>query len=230
MQGRLTVLVVEDHPMMSEALCTTVACEPDLEVIGHASNGQQAVEMALRLLPDVLVMDLNLPVKDGITAISEIMRAEPGMRILAITSSTEESRVLAAVEAGVLGYLLKDAARDEFLRTLREVAHGRTCLPPAVAAKLARGVRLSTQGPAVDVIADTLTSREQEVLGLVGTGLSNRKIAAQLCLSEVTVRVHVRNILQKLGFEERGEAIMYAMQRPMTNLSKSAASQLVRFP
>jgi NarL family two-component system response regulator LiaR len=211
--SKIRVLVVDDHPMLREALVTAIEAEADLEVAGEAVNGQQAVEDARTLAPDVIVMDLFLPVKDGVTAIAEIMALNPEARILAITSSTEDERVLAAVQAGAAGYLLKDASRTLFLQGLRAVAAGKTFLPPEVAEKLARGVRQAGGERTEEASPEQLTRREQEILALLGEGLSNRAIADRLSLSESTVRVHVYNILGKLGLEDRGQAIVYALRK-----------------
>ncbi|MEA4909072.1 MAG: response regulator transcription factor [Anaerolineaceae bacterium] len=205
------ILIVDDHPLLREALCAAIQAEPDMQVVGEASNGQQAVQEAMALKPDAVVMDLYLPVKDGVTAIKEIIAATPSARILAITSSTEDRQVVSAIQAGALGYLTKDASRAQFLQGLRQVASGKIFLPPEIAEKLARGVR---QRPLQEEYPqpEPLTHREQEVMYLLGEGLSNRMIARKLQLSEATVRVHVFNILQKLGLTERGQAIVYAMR------------------
>ncbi len=210
---KTSVLLVDDHPLFREALRTAIETEADLMVVGEVADGQQAVHEALALAPDVIVMDLYLPVKDGITAIAEILAGNAAARILAITSSTEDKQVVAAVQAGAMGYLLKDASREEFLFGLRQVASGRVHLPPGVAEKLARGVQ-SASRPAVEAdLVEPLTPREQEILDLLGKGLSNRAIARQLSLSESTVRVHVYNILGKLGLEDRSQAIVYALKK-----------------
>ena len=211
--SKIRVLIVEDHPLMREALGTAIETEADLELVGQAANGQQAVEMASALNPDVIVMDLFLPILDGVKAIAEIIQADPEKRILAMTSSTEDSKVAEAIGAGALGYLLKDASREQFLAALRAVAFGRSFLLPDVAQKLVAGMRQAAvlRGHAAE--QETLTPREQEILKLVGEGLSNRSIAQQLFLSEATVRVHLYHILQKLGLDDRGQAIVYAMKK-----------------
>lgn len=209
----IRILVVDDHPMMREALRMAIEAEPDMQVVGEVANGQQAVQRALALQPDVVVMDLYLPLKDGVAATAEIASRQPSIGILAITSSTEDEKVVAAIQAGATGYLLKNASHQQFLRALREVARGNTYLPPEVADKLARGLRhghVAQDHTASPV--DSLTRREREVLALLGEGLSNRAIAAQLCLSGSTVRVHVYHILDKLGLENRSQAVVYALR------------------
>jgi NarL family two-component system response regulator LiaR len=210
----IRIMIVDDHPMMREALRAAIEVEPDLQVTGEAANGQQAVFDALTLRPDVIVMDLYLPVKDGVEAISEIMSQWPSARILAITSSTDDAKVVAAVEAGAIGYLLKDVSREQFLFGVREVARGETVLPPDVATRLARGIRRKHLANASDgESVRPLTRREREVLALLGQGLSNQAIAQQLVLSESTVRVHVYNILHKLSLADRNQAIVYALRQ-----------------
>jgi DNA-binding NarL/FixJ family response regulator len=209
----ITILIVDDHPMMREALRTAIETEPDLQVVAEAGNGQQAIELALALRPTVIVMDLYLPLKDGLAASAEIMAQHPDARILAITSSTEDEKVVAAMQAGVIGYLLKDSPRDEFLRGLRQVAAGQTFLPPEVTAKLARGLRHTR--PEASPAAALLTRREQEILAKLGEGLDNQEIARRLSLSESTVRVHLQNIQHKLGLENRSQAVVYALRHPL---------------
>jgi NarL family two-component system response regulator LiaR len=210
----IRIMIVDDHPMMREALRAAIEVEPDMQVAGEAANGQQAVFDALTLRPDVIVMDLYLPVKDGVEAISEIVSQWPSARILAITSSNDDAKVVAAVEAGAIGYLLKDVSREQFLFGVREVARGETVLPPDVATRLARGIRRKHLANASDgESVRPLTRREREVLALLGQGLSNQAIAQQLVLSESTVRVHVYNILHKLSLADRNQAIVYALRQ-----------------
>jgi DNA-binding NarL/FixJ family response regulator len=203
---KIRVLIVDDHPMMRTALAAAVEAEPDLEVAGEAVNGKQAAQRYLALRPDVTVMDLYLPLQDGLQATAEIIAADPAARIIFLTSSTEDSKVSAALQAGALGYLLKDAPREEFLEGVREVAAGRVFLPAAAASKLAPSLHpVEPAAPATT----SLTRREQDVLTLVGEGLSNAAIAHRLGLSEATVRVHLFNLLRKLGLEDRNQAIVY---------------------
>lgn len=209
--NRIRIFVVDDHPLMREALCMAIEDETDMQVIGEASNGEDAVKQWRTLKPDVTVMDLFMPRQGGLEAIAEIKRSEPNARILALTSSTDEAMVLAAVQAGVLGYLMKDSQREELLQAIREVSHGNTFLPPAIALKLANSVReQQKEKPAPPV--EPLTEREQEVLGLIGQGASNKEIAQRLNVSEGTVRTHVHNLLGKLGLTNRNQAILYAIR------------------
>ncbi len=209
--GALRVLVVDDHPLMREALRMAIEDEPDMQIVGEAANGVEAVQQALALHPDVTVMDLFLPKKSGLEAIAEIGAANPHARILVLTSSVDENMVHAAIQAGVLGYLLKDTKRVELLRAIREVGQDNAYLSPDVAVKLANGVRRRSK-PSAPPLVEPLTEREQEVLKWVGQGESNREIARKLSLTEGTVRTHVHNILGKLGLTNRNQAILFAVR------------------
>ena len=212
----ISVLIVDDHPLMRQALCLAIETEPDLTVAAEASDGRQAVELALTLKPDVIVMDLYLPHKDGLTATREILAQNPAARVLAITSSTEDKQVVAALQAGVAGYLLKDATSDTLLEAIRRVASGQTYIPPDVAKKLAGSLRQTPSPPAPQPAfpaAPTLTQREQQVLALLGEGLTDDEMARQLSLTVSTVRVHIFNMLRKLGLKNRQQAVLYLLKQ-----------------
>lgn len=215
----IRVLVVDDHPLMREALIAALMTEPDMEVAGEAATGQEAIEQAQVLQPDVIIMDLLMPGVNGIEAIAAIQAKLPWMRILAITSSIDGGRVLDAVRAGALGYLLKDVRRKELIRAIREVNRGTPYLPPKIALQLIQGVRqlppqapLSPQQSTIGHDGIALTSREKEVFILLGQGLSNREIADKLVVSQVTVRSHIYHILGKLGLHHRSQAVAYAVR------------------
>jgi NarL family two-component system response regulator LiaR len=175
--------------------------------------------MALALQPDVVVMDLYLPHLDGLAATREILAQNPAARILVITSSTEDAPVVAALQAGATGYLLKDAASDTLLEAIRLVAAGQTFIPPNVAAKLAGGLRQSAPPPPAP---PPLTRREHEVMALLGEGLTDDEMARQLSLTVSTVRVHIFNMLRKLGLQNRQQAVLYLLkQNPPDAPSKS---------
>jgi len=214
----ITVLLVDDHPMMRESMRMAIDVEPDMQVIGEAANGVQAVQRALELAPNCTVMDLFLPLKDGVTAIAEITAQNPRARILAMTSAVDDSQVVAAIQAGALGYLLKAASRDQFVQGVRTVARGRRFLPPDVAEKLANGLRqerisqlFQPPAPHTATGVEALTPRQQEILALLGQGLSNQAIAETLVISESTVRVHIHHILDRLDLDDRNQAIIYAL-------------------
>lgn len=203
---KINVLIVDDHPLMRDALRDAIETEDALQVIGEAINGSQAVQMSADLKPDVILMDLFMPVMDGIEATREILRINPDAKVLIITSSGEDKKVSAAVRAGAMGYLLKDASRDQILYGLKQVAQGKRFIPPEIGEKLARILYAEKE----ELI--TLTPREQEVLTLVGDGFSNSEIALSLCLSEATVRVHISNMLGKLELKNRSQVVAYAQK------------------
>jgi DNA-binding NarL/FixJ family response regulator len=188
-----------------------LSLDPDFEVIGEAENGAQAVELARTLNPDVVLMDLLMPVMDGITAIGEIRRELPDTEVIALTSVLEDASVVGAVKAGAIGYLLKDTQSEELCRAIKAAAAGQVQLSPQAAARLMREVRTP------DTI-QALTERETDVLKLVAQGKANKEIAAELVIGEKTVKTHVSNILMKLGVQSRTQAALYAAQRGLVTL------------
>jgi two-component system, NarL family, response regulator LiaR len=223
----IRVLIVDDHPLMREALRTAIEDEPDMIVAAEAGNGEEAVLLADSTHPDVIIMDLLMPGKDGLAAMVEIICREPKAQILVLTSSSDEEKVVAAVQAGAAGYLLKDASRVEILQGIRQVSQGNVYLPPSMASKLISGLRPNRKFPVAVTVdleaAETrykeLTPRELEVLKLIGQGISNREIAECLFLSNGTVRTHVHHILEKLNIKNRNQAILYAIKLELVNRS-----------
>jgi two-component system, NarL family, response regulator LiaR len=205
----IRVLVVDDHFVVRKGVCALLADAEDILVVGEAGDGQQAVEEAARCAPQVILMDLNLPELDGVEATRRILRAQPDVRIVVLTSADIEGEVLTAIQAGALGYLAKTSQRQDFLQAIREVFHGEAWLPPRLTRKLL--AHLQTP-PASAGAADFLTGRESEVMGLLAHGWSNRRIARKLEISEVTVRTHVSHILGKLGVSNRVEAALHALR------------------
>lgn len=213
--GPIRVLIVDDHPMFREAVVNALLVEDEFETVGQVADGYNAVRAARELKPDVIVMDLNLPVKSGVEAIREIIAENPEARILAITSATDGESVLSAVEAGALGYILKDASHEKFLIGLRQVSQGGHFLPEDVTQKLAISLRRQKSFLVNDEKTgySLLSRREKEVLNGIRGGLSNKDIAEKLSLSESTVRVHLFNILAKLRLENRNQAIIFALRQ-----------------
>lgn len=218
--NQIRILVVDDHPILRRALIEVIGDEADLQVVGEAGNGLEAIEQARSLAPDLIIMDLLMAGKDGVQATREIHAENPDVKILVLSSSAEGANVLAAIQAGAVGYLCKEAQPQEILTGIRSVARDGMYLTPGIAARLVRGIQQDAgemaERRAVKA-GDTvplreLTTREQEILGLLGQGLSNRAIAQRLILSEATVRSHVYHILYKLGLEDRGQAIVYALR------------------
>jgi NarL family two-component system response regulator LiaR len=211
----IRVLIVDDHAIVREGQMALIDTEPGMEVVGEAKDGVEAVGLAASLQPDVILMDLEMPRKGGIEAISEIKAENPENHILVLTSFTEDEKVFAAIKAGALGYLLKDSSPQEILDAIRTVHQGETTMHPAIAKKLMRELQRSSN---LTPTEEPLTAREVEILKLVAKGLSNQDIAEFLVISERTVRTHVTNILGKLHLANRTQAALYALREGLTNL------------
>ncbi len=214
----IRVLLVDDHAMVRRGMRDFLSLHDDLEIVGEAADGAVAIELAAALRPDVVVMDLLMPGVDGIDATARIKAADPDIEIVAITSFVEEARIVAALEAGAAGFLLKDAEADELAAAIRAAASGEVHLDPAVAGIVARRMRIRPGGApraGGDLGADalgSLTARERDVLAAVARGLANRAIADELGITERTARTHVSNILAKLGLASRTQAALLAVQ------------------
>jgi NarL family two-component system response regulator LiaR len=203
----IRILIVDDHAIVREGQRALIDTEPGMEVVGEAADGDQAVKLARALRPDVILLDLAMPRKGGIEAIGEIKEENPKARILVLTSFAEDDKVYAAIKAGALGYLMKDASPQEILAAIGEVYRGEPSMPPAIAQKLMRELQRSSDLPPTE---EPLTEREVEVLKLVAQGLPNQEIAETLVISERTVSTHVSNILGKLHLANRTQAAIYA--------------------
>jgi two-component system, NarL family, response regulator LiaR len=199
----IRILVTDDHSVVRQGLRMFLALDPDLEVVGEAEDGAQAVRLARELRPDVVLMDLLMPIMDGITAITAIRKEMPDVEVLALTSVLEDASVVGAVRAGAVGYLLKDTNADELRRAIKAAAAGQVQLSPQAAARLMREVR-APESP------ETLTERETDALRLVAQGQANKEIARSLQIGEKTVKTHVSNILTKLGVQSRTQAALHA--------------------
>lgn len=198
------LLVVDDHPVVRAGIVGLLAGEDDLEVVGEAGDGEEACAMAAELRPDVVLMDLRMPVLDGTAATERILAELPDARVVVLTTYETDADILRAVEAGATGYLLKDTPRDDLVAAVRAVATGETVLAPSVARRLVRGVRT---GP------ERLTPRELEVLQGVARGGSNAQIGAELFIGEATVKTHLLRIFAKLGVDDRTRAVTTAYER-----------------
>jgi len=201
----IRLLVVDDHPVVRDGLCSMFDRDPEFDVLGEAGDGAEAVRLAQELRPDVILMDLRMPGMDGVTAITELAAKGVAARVLVLTTYDTDSHVLPAIEAGATGYLLKDAPRADLLRAVRAAAHGEAVLSPAVTARLMSRVRSPAAGP--------LSQRELEVLELVAAGTTNREAAARLFITEATVKTHLLNIYAKLGVSDRAAAVAEAFNR-----------------
>jgi len=209
----IRVLLVDDHGVVRRGLRGYLELLDDIEVIGEAENGLEGVERCAELSPDVVLMDIVMPQLDGIEAISRIKAAQPQVQVVALTSFIEEDKVLAALEAGASGFILKDDEADDVAAAIRAAHHDEVHLDPAAARILAKGMRARSEGQPVEA----LTERELEVLSLVGHGRSNKEIATDLGITERTARTHVSNILGKLDLQSRTQAALYAVERKLVH-------------
>jgi len=212
----IRVLIVDDHPVVRRGLRTLLGSESGFEPIGEAIDGAEAVNLARSLQPDVILLDMVMPRKNGLEAINEIKHENPEARILVLTSFAEDEKVFPAIKAGALGYLLKDSSPEELLEAIRNVYQGQSSLHPTIARKLINELKQPAELTAAQT---TLTDREVEVLKLVARGFTNQEIADRLVLSEWTVRTHVRNILEKLHLANRTQAALYALKEGLADLN-----------
>ncbi len=201
----IRILLVDDHTVVRQGLRMFLSLDRELEIIGEAADGVEAVAQAQRLRPDVVLMDLLMPRMDGIAATAVIRRELPDTEVIALTSVLEDEKVIGAIKAGAIGYLLKDTQADELCRAIKAAAAGQVQLSPQTAARLMREVR-APESP------DSLTERETDVLRLLAQGLSNKEIAQTLTIGEKTVKTHVSNILAKLSVPSRTQAALYAVR------------------
>ncbi|MBN1642773.1 MAG: response regulator transcription factor [Anaerolineae bacterium] len=220
-RGTIRVLIADDHAIVRKGIRALLATEPDIRVVGEAQDGQEAISEAKRLEPDVILMDLVMPVMNGVDAIQWLSAEMPQIRILVLTSFTGMDRIFAAIKAGALGYLLKDSGPEELVEAIRQVYSGNASLHPAIARKLLE--ELSDPSPHKPV-EDPLTDREKEVLRLVAQGQANQEIADGLAISEATVRTHVSHILAKLELSSRTQAALYALRRGLASLEDADAA------
>jgi NarL family two-component system response regulator LiaR len=211
----IRILIADDHAIVREGVSSLVANRPDMEIVGEAEDGAQAVQLAHDLQPDVILLDLVMPRVDGIAAIHAIKREDPAARILVLTSFAEEEKVFAAIKAGALGYLLKDSSPLALIQAICDVYRGDPSLHPTIARKL---IRELNQPPTLPPTEDPLTEREVEVLKLVAKGLTNQDIATRLFISPRTVGAHVGHILDKLHLANRTQAALYALREGLADL------------
>jgi len=207
----ISVLIADDHPFVRHGLRTYLETLEDMDVAGEAADGAEAVELAGRLLPDVVLMDLVMPELDGIEATRRIKAASPATKVIALTSFDDDEKVFPAIKAGAAGYLLKDVRPAELAEAVRKASRGEALLAPSVAAKLMQEV-------AGERPSSGLTDRELEVLRLIARGLPNKQIAQELVVSEKTVKTHVSNILAKLHLADRTQAALYAVREGLAQL------------
>lgn len=202
----ITIVIADDHEIVRRGLRLTIEAEPDLQLLGEARTGREAIELARTLHPAIMLLDIQMPDMDGIAAATTIHAAQPDVAILILTSFSSDAQLAAALRAGVSGYLLKDLSGDALIVALRGAARGEPQLHPSIARKL-----MQHAGPPVDPLAE-LTTREQDVLRLIARGHSNKEIGAALALTEVTIKGYVSSILSKLGVADRTQAALLAVR------------------
>jgi len=210
----IRILIADDHPVVRQGLAAMFGQLADLELVGEAKDGVEAVEMARTLQPDVILLDLVMPRKGGVEAIVEIKADNPDARILVVTSFADDDSVFPAIKSGAQGYLLKDSPPEDLIRAIHDVYKGETSLHPTIARKLVQEI---SQPSPLPPTAEPLTEREAAVLRLIARGLTNQEIADSLTVSERTVRFHVSNILSKLHLANRTQAAFYALQQGLVD-------------
>lgn len=212
MTESIRLLIADDHPVVRNGLRSMLAMHPNFEVVGEATTGLEAVELTAKLRPEVVLMDLNMPEMDGVAAIGKIKEQQPDTNILVLTSYGSDADITKALEAGAIGYLLKDAPRQELFEAVLHTAQGKSLLGQAVAARLVERMR----GPT----AEALSIREIDVLTLVSKGSSNRQIADQLYVTEATVKTHLIHIYSKLNVSDRTAAVTKALEQGIIELRR----------
>lgn len=216
MTEKIGILVVDDHAIVREGLRAIIDSKADMEVVGEAADGVEAILLAKTLQPDVILMDIIMPHKDGIEAINEIMQENHRAKILVLTSYTEDEKVFAAIKAGAMGYILKETTPYDLLQGIRDIHRGNSILHPFIARKLIR--ELHPAEASLPTPENTLTERELEILKLVAQGLNNENIGECLRISERTVGAHISKILDKLHLSNRTQAALYALRKGLTTL------------
>ena len=213
MTENIRIVVADDHPVVRDGLVAILSTQADFEVVGEAGGGEQAIDLIRSLAPDVLLLDLEMPSMDGVAVLKQLRSSGSTTRSVVFTAFDTDERILDAVQAGAQGYLLKGAPREELFNAVRVVYSGGSLLQPIVASKLLRQVSQDSDEP-----VETLTARELEVLKLLAHGQQNKEIAAELVISERTVKFHVSSILGKLGAGNRTEAVRIAAQQGLIEL------------
>jgi NarL family two-component system response regulator LiaR len=214
--NKIRLLVVDDQTVVREGLVAILANYPEIEVVGQAADGNQALEIVKQAKPNVVLLDMVMPGLDGLATIPKIREIAPNARILVVTGFAESDRVYQAIKAGALGYILKDATREQLIQAIRDVAQGRASLQPSIAVKLIQEINHPSES---NYTADPLTRRELETIRLIARGLSNQEIATELFVNERTIAKYVSSILDKLHLANRTQAALYALREGITELN-----------
>jgi DNA-binding NarL/FixJ family response regulator len=210
--NKIRLVIVDDHPVVRDGLRGMLEGQPDFEVVGEAANGVEAVQLAVSLKPGVMLMDLRMPVMDGVAALEKIQTSSPTVKVLVLTTYDSDADILPAIEAGAVGYLLKDTSREDLYSAIRATARGESVLSPGVAARIIGQMRAPAE--------EKLSVRELEVLQLVAEGDSNSEIANRLHISQATVKSHLIHIFDKLGVSDRTAAVTVALRRGILSLDQ----------
>jgi len=212
---KIKILIADDHPVVREGLSAMLSRERDIQVVGEAENGTEAIKKAVELQPDIILMDLRMPEVDGVEAMRQIKAKNPAMKFIVLTTYDNDEYIFKGIEAGARAYLLKDAPREELFEAIRAVYKGESLIQPAVAGKvLDRFAELSRQVQ----VPGALSEREVEVLKLIAKGAGNKIIATSLCIGESTVKTHIQSIFQKLEVNDRTEAVTQAIKKGIIHL------------
>lgn len=222
MEKTIRVIIADDHEMVRDGIRGFLETESGFEIVGIAENGKQAVALALNTYPDIVLMDLEMPVMNGIDAIRKIKPQNPEIKILVITSFSDDEKVFSAIKAGASGYLLKDTSPQQLIHAVRAVMHGESSLHPLIAGKVLNELNKSSARPSAK---NTLSRQEIAVLKLIALGFSNYEVAEKLFLSENTVRAYVSRILGKLHLANRTQASLFALQEGLVNLGGDSSDQ-----
>lgn len=223
MSNPIRVMIVDDHPVVRRGIKSLLGEEDDIQVVGEAVNGKDALEKVAALQPDVILMDLVMPEMGGIEAIEKITASNPNARILVMTSFAADDKVFPSIKAGALGYLLKDSDPEDLIRMIRQVYRGELSIHPTIARKVIQELNRPAQEP---LTPSPLTEREMEILQLLAQGVENKEIALRLVVRDATVRTHVSNILGKLQLANRVQATLYALRTGLTSLDGEPSDQV----
>ena len=218
MKTKTRILIADDHPLLREALCQVLSKEQDMEVVGKAGDGEEVVKMAFQLKPDVVIMDIIMPKFDGIEASKKIKSNAPNIAILILTAYDDDNYVLGLLEAGAAGYLLKSARGQDMVEAVRAIQAGESVLHPEIIEKLLKRAMLKSAGIVKSRTSGLLSEREKEMLKLLATGMGNKEIAKNLCLSLRTVKAHMSNIFTKMNVASRSEALVEALRSGLISL------------
>ena len=219
MKTKTRILIADDHPLLREAICQVFSNQKDMEIIGQANNGEEAIKLTSQLKPDILVMDIMMPKADGLEASRQIKKIAPNTAILILTAYDDDNYVLGLLEAGATGYLMKSARGQDLVEAVRAIRAGESVLHPKIIERLLKQAMAKPAETLDRKMRDILSDREMEMLKLLATGMSNKEIADKLCLSLRTVKAHMSNIFTKMNVASRSEALVEALRKGLLTLN-----------